>query len=144
MILLNGLPPILGATIIHITIINVFAIIVEYLIIKTRYPGKRLLVRVIIANVVSVLAGTIVMLKIPDTIGGRFGAPDTYVYTLHDKISFAVRLSFLFITNVLIETPAYFFGLKVDKGFWQLIAVIFLSNVITNIPVLLIYLLFMS
>lgn len=144
MILLNGLPPILGATLFHIIFINIFAIIVEYLIIKRRYKGTRLLQRVIVSNLISLFIGIIVIYSIPDSIGGALARPDDYDYSNQDKLALAIRVFFLFLSNVIIETPAYVLGYKIENQFWRLVTIIFIANLVTNIPVLLIYLLFMN
>ncbi|HAS39637.1 MAG TPA: hypothetical protein DCS93_04120 [Microscillaceae bacterium] len=143
MILLNGLPPILGIAIIHVFIINFLAIIVEYLIIKPKYNGQYLLLRVIIANLISVIVGTIVVFSLPELIGHAIVRPDDYIYNNDDRFALVMGLIGLFISNVFLETPAYLIGLKIDKRAWKLVKKIFIANLITNIPVVVIYLLFM-
>ena len=140
MILLNGLAPIMGATFLHIVFINVLAIIIEYFIIKRRFKGKALILRVIIANLISVLIGTIVVYTVPELLGGAIARPDTYTYSNYDKFALGFGLFCLFLTNVIIEAPAYLFGLKMGKFIRPLIKTILLANLITNIPVVFIYL----
>ncbi len=144
MILLNGLAPIMGATFVHVVIINVLAIIVEYFFIKSRYNGRYLLLRVIIANLISALIGTIIVYSLPELIGGAVARPDTYIYSNYDRFAMSIGMIGLFISNVAIETPAYLIGLKIDKGIWRLITIILIANLITNIPVVFIYMLIMS
>ena len=140
MYLLNGLPPILGATILHVIFINVGAIIIEFFIIKRKFNGRFLLLRVIMANLISVLAGTIVVFTVPEWIGGAVGRPDSYTYSNYDMIAMGLGLFALFISNVIIETPAYLFGQKLDRSAWSLMRTIFIANLITNIPVVIVYL----
>ena len=144
MIILNGLAPIMGATLVHVVIINFLAIIVEYFFIKPRYNGRYLLLRVIVANLISVVIGTIVVYSLPELIGGAVARPDDYTYSNYDRFAISIGMIGLFISNVAIETPAYLIGLKIDKGIWGLIKIILVANLITNIPVVLIYLLIMS
>ena len=143
MVLLNGLPPILGATILHVVLINLFAIAAEFYIIRSSFAGRYLLLRVIMANLFSVIVGTIVVFSLPELIGGAMGRPDDYIYTNYDRFAMSIGLTGLFISNVLLETPAYLIGLKFDRSIWPLIRIIFIANLITNIPVVAVYLLFM-
>ena len=136
MILLNGLAPIMGATLLHVVFINIAAIVIEYFIIKAKFKGRRLILRVILANLISVLIGTIVVYTVPELIGGAVAKPDDYIYSNYDKFALGVGLFCLFLTNVIIETPAYLFGLKMDKSIWSLITIILTANLITNIPVI--------
>lgn len=144
MILLNGLAPIMGATLVHVVIINFLAIIIEYFFIKSKYNGRYLLLRVIVANLISVVVGTIVVYSLPELIGGAVGRPDTYIYSNYDRFAMSIGMIGLFVSNVAIETPAYLIGLKIDKGIWKLIAIILIANLATNIPVVFIYMLLMS
>ncbi|MEQ8477836.1 hypothetical protein [Fulvivirga sp.] len=139
MILLNGLPPILGATFLHVVIINVLAIVVEYYFIKRRYYGSRLLLRVVLANLISVLIGSVIVLSVPELIGGATARPDSYEYNNYDKFAMLIGLICLFLSNVLVETPAYLFGIKISNETWNLINLILIANLITNIPVIIIY-----
>jgi len=144
MILLNGLPPILGATFFHVIVINILAIIIEYAIIKRRYKGSKLMLRVLLSNLISVIIGTIVVYNIPDLIGSGLGKPDDYIYTNYDKFALGLGLLGLFLSNVIIETPAYLIGIRVDKDISKLITIIFVANLVTNIPVVLIYMWFVN
>jgi hypothetical protein len=133
----------MGATLLHVIFINIFAIGVEYAILKRRFHASKLMLRVILSNLLSVLAGTIVIYTIPELIGGAVGRPDDYIYTNYDKFAMAVGLVCLFLSNVLIETPAYIVAAGVKmKDVWRLISLIFVANLVTNIPVIAIYMLF--
>ncbi len=134
----------MGATVIHCVIINVMAIVIEYFVIRTRFRPRLLLLRVILANLLSVMIGTIVIYTIPELIGGAVARPDDYVYDAYDQFALGVGLLCLFVTNVLIETPAYLIGAKSDKSFLQLVPIIFIANLITNVPVVLIYMMVVS
>lgn len=145
MILLNGLAPIMGATLLHVIFINIIAIVVEYVIIKKRFRSSNLMLRVILSNLISVLAGTIVIYTIPELIGGAVGRPDDYVYTSYDRFAMAVGLICLFLSNVLIETPAYLVAAGAEKkDVLRLISLILVANLVTNIPVIIIYMVFVS
>ena len=144
MILLNGLPVILGATIMHVFVINIIAILTEYLIIKRQYEGNRLILRVILANLISVVAGTFVVYLIPSAIGHPIAKPDDYIYTAQDQYALGLGLLVLFLSNVLLETPAYFIGLQRGYNRRKLLLTIFVANLVTNIPVCLIYLIVTS
>ena len=145
MILLNGLAPIMGATFLHIVFINVGAIILEYFIIRTKFKGRLLILRVVLANLISVLVGTIVVYSIPELVGGAVARPDTYVFSSFDQIALGFGLLCLFLSNVIVENPAYLIGLKKDKStIWPLIKIILLANLITNVPVVIIYLWIMN
>jgi hypothetical protein len=145
MILLNGVAPILGATIIHVVIINIIAIFVEYAIIKRRFRDSKLMLRVVLSNLISVVVGSIVIYAIPDLMGAAIDKPDSYIYNNYDKLAVGAGLACLFLSNVLIETPAYLIGTTiVRKDVFGLISVIFLANLVTNVPVVLIYMLFVN
>lgn len=144
MILLNGLAPIMGITLLHVVFINFGAIVVEYIIIRTRFKGSMLLLRVILSNLISVIVGTIVVYSIPEIIGGAVGRSDTYVYTSYDKFALGVGLACLFLSNVIIEIPAYLVGIKIDKDSLRLISLILVANLVTNIPVVFIYMVFVN
>ena len=134
----------MGATFVHVVIINVLAIVIEYFLIKPKYQGRFLLVRVIGANLVSVVVGTIVVYSVPEMIGGAMARSDTYVFNNYDRFALCIGLVGLFLSNVAIETPAYLIGQRIDKNVWKLVKRILVANLITNIPVIFIYLLIMS
>ena len=140
MIYLNGLPVIFGATLLHIAVINFMAIFIEYKIIKRKYVGSRLKLRVVMANLISVLAGTFVFYMIPENMNVMLAQMDQPDYVFWNKVALGLALLGLFLTNVIVETPAYLIGNKIDRSTRRLLGTIFLANLITNIPVVLIYL----
>ena len=111
MILLNGVAPIVGLGFFHVTVINVIAIIFEYFFIKKRHDINRLAIRTIMANVTSLIVGLILLLWIPNIMGGNIERTDSAM-TSFDKISLVAGLLGLFVANVAIEYPAYIIGYK--------------------------------
>ena len=139
MILLNGVAPIVGLGLAHVTVINIFAIVFEYTFIKKRHCIDNLALRAIVANLISLIAGLIVLLWIPNLIGGNIGRADGEMILI-DKISLFSGLFGLFLANVVIEYPAYIIGLNArSRMTLGLFKTVLIANVFSNIPVFILY-----
>jgi hypothetical protein len=139
MILLNGVPPVVGIALFHVSIINVIAIIVEYFFIKRRHNIDWLLLRTIFANLISLLVGLFVLWLIPNSIGSNIFQTEVSL-TNFDRISLAFGLGGMFLANVIIEFPAYIIGRKTNRlAVIQVFKTVLFANLLTNIPVLFLY-----
>lgn len=139
MILLNGVPPIIGIGLLHVTVINIAAIFIEYYFIKNRHIINRLLLRTVLANLISLIIGLFVLVSLPDYMGGNIMRTDSGM-TNFDKLTLAFGLFGLFLANVIIEFPAYLMGYKMNKAEVQnLFKTVLFANLLTNIPVFIVY-----
>ena len=139
MISANGIPIIFGAAVFNVVAINFLAMFIEYQIIKRRHTIPRLITRVVLANLSSVLIGTILFLFIPEEINQIFRNTEQYDFIIQNDIGFIVALWVLFFSNVMVEMPAYFIGRTWEWDNRKLISTVFLANLVTNIPVILFY-----
>lgn len=137
--LLNGIPPIFGFAMLHVVIINFIAIAVEFWIIKRWYKVRRLLLKVLTANLVSVLVGVYVMLVYPDFIVEQFIDPLEYRQTHSLRELEALRMlagiGLLFVANLMIEFPVYLLGKGREQKAIKVFLVVLLANVVTNLPI---------
>jgi hypothetical protein len=139
MILLNGVPPIIGIGLLHVTIINIVAIFIEYSFIKKRHKIDKLIFRTILANLISLVIGLLVLVLIPDYMGGNIMRTDSPM-TNFDRISLVAGLSGLFLVNVAIEYPGYIIGYKTNGSlFLGIFKTVLFANLLTNIPVFILY-----
>ena len=139
MISANGIPIIFGAAILNVVGINFLSMFIEYQIIKRRHTIPRFITRVVLANLSSVLIGTILFFLIPEKINQIFRNTEQYDFIIQNDIGFIVALWGLFFSNVMVEMPAYFIGRAWEWDNRKLISTVFLANLVTNIPVILFY-----
>ncbi len=136
-ILLNGMSALFAFGIFQITALNFFAIMVENMILKSRYKYHRVLLRVIIANIVSVFAGLVVLYWIPEVMGANIQHSEG-VEGSYNLFGLFMGIIGMFIANVLVEWPVYLINANFKEAFiilWQ----VFFANLISNIPVFLLY-----
>lgn len=139
MILLNGLPPIIGLGLFHVTIINIVAILIEYYFINKRHRINKLAIRTIFANLLSLVVGLFVLVLIPDYMGGNIMHTESPLSNF-DKVSLMMGLFGLFLANVIIEFPAYLIGQKGEKlQSASLFRTVLFANLLSNIPVFVLY-----
>ena len=137
MILLNGIPAIFGASLFHAVFINIFVIMFEYRYLSLRLNMNRVLLRTIIANIISVLVGLIAFYAssslVPGNVehlGGDF--PDSA-----DKWALIPAMIALIATNILLELPAFLVAQKL--GWRKIVKPVVVANLITNIPIAMLY-----
>lgn len=136
MIFLNGLPTILGHTLLHVSFINILAIIFEYHYLKKNLNLNFLLTRTITANLASVIVGLIVMHTISDMVPGHITQLGNEYFSLKDRIAMIPSLLGLVTVNIIIEIPFFFSeGIKSQKTIYQ----VTIANLITNIPLVILY-----
>jgi hypothetical protein len=136
MVLLNGIPPILGISLLHVTALNIFAIVFEYWYIKRKHKISRLLLRSIVSNVLSLAAGLFVLYFIPDLMEGNIMRSDAEMNN-HDRLSMVLGLTGLFLANLAVELPVYLLGKRTGKA--SLTKTVFAANLISNLPVFFFY-----
>ena len=137
MILLNGVPVIIGMGFIHVTLINIFAIIVEYNILKSRTQIRNLRLKTVLANMTSLVAGLIALVLISGSLGGGIFEMDGNLST-YDKFTLVLGLMGLFMVNVAIEFPVYSYRHDVEPK-RRIFEVVLQANLWTNLPVFVIY-----
>lgn len=137
MFLLNGIPVAAGMAILHIILLNFLAIFLEYSVIKKRETHKRILLRTMIANLASVLAGIFVFLRIPDLWGVNLESASLELHGIRDFLAILAGLTGMFIANVLIEYPFQFIGSRSHAG--RMFISVLYANLLSNIPVVILY-----
>ena len=135
--LLNGVPVIVGLGLIHITLLNLIAIVIEYAFINSRVPRNRNLLRSIIANLLSVLIGFFVIITVPDFLGSENLGHAEPELSRYDYFTLVIALIGCFLVNVLVEYPVYIFRSKVNKR--RMFFAVLIANFISNIPVFVLY-----
>lgn len=140
LVLLNGLPAMLGVTFVQVTLLNIFAIWLEFRILGHRLKINKLLLRCILSNLVSLIAGLIVFFIVPDLLHGMVFTPDDYHMTRYDIFTMYCGLTAMFLVNVLLEIPAYFLWNKDARGSSaNIIKTVLIANIASNIPVFILY-----
>jgi|KBSSwiS6_1023812.scaffolds.fasta_scaffold06730_2 MFS family permease len=138
MYLLNGLPAYLGVGFIHLTIINLIVIIVEWALLKRISKVSQVRAFYIaLANIVSALLSLIAASVITDNIGGNFW--DGYINESRSKRAFIIGLLLFILFTILIEAPFYYLAIRKRKGFFFSLKLSAIINMITNIPIAVYY-----
>lgn len=123
----------------HVTFINLFAIIIEYNILKNRTQINRVGLRTILANLTSLIAGLIALVLIPESMNGNIFEMDGDLSS-YDNFTLAVGLLGLFLVNVAIEFPVLIVGQNFSKEMkLKIFNVVLFANLLTNLPVFLLY-----
>jgi hypothetical protein len=130
MILLNGVPVIIGMGLVHVTIINIFAITVEYNILKSRTQIRNLRLKTVLANMTSLVAGLI-------ALNGDLFEMDGHLSAYY-KFTLVAGLLGLFMVNVAIEFPVYSFRHEMEPK-RRIFEVVLQANLWTNLPVFVVY-----
>lgn len=141
MFLLNGIPVVAGMAMLHIVLLNLLAIAIEFGVIKKRETHKRILLRTIIANLASVLAGVMVLLWIPDLLGVNIESTEPELDSSRDRLALVAGMAGMFLVNVLIEYPFHIIGSRSHAG--RMFMTILYANFFSNIPVFILYSLLM-
>lgn len=137
MILLNGVPPIIGVGFIHVTIINLVAIAVEHHYLKRKLRLKGLKLRVILANCLSLVMGLVAMLTLSDVLPGVITRLGMDFYDFEDRLALLPSLLTLVVVNIVVEMPAYLFDQGENRA--RIALEVFKANLITNIPIVVLY-----
>ena len=138
MLLLNGLPAYLGVGILHLTLINIVVILIEWILLRkiSKISGLRGTF-IVLANIFSAFFGLIVASIITDNIGGNFW--DGYIYEPKPRIAFITGLILFIFLTILIESPFYYWAMRRQKNFPTSIKMSIWINLITNIPIAIFY-----
>lgn len=123
----------------HVTFINIFAIIIEYNILKNRTQINRVGLRTILANLTSLIAGLVALVLIPESMNGNIFEMDGNL-TPYDSFTLVIGLLGLFLMNVAIEFPVIIVGQQFPKEMkLRIFNVVLFANLLTNLPVFLLY-----
>ncbi len=138
MILLNGLPAFFGVGLMHLTLINFLVMIIEYNLLG--YFGKSLVKAgfVVLANIVSAVAGILIASGMTDSIGGNFWFGNLDDTT--ERNAFIAGLTVFILLTILIELPFYWLALGRKQGLKRVLSYTSTINLITNIPIAIYYL----
>jgi hypothetical protein len=135
MVLLNGLPVMFGASIAHLTLLNVIVIVIEgFLLAKVlkKYAIEFKLRSVVIANIISAVCGVVIAPYVSDGLlnGNFFGRSFS---TFEDYFPFYAGLAAFIVFTILIEGVVYYGFYKKHLPFKKLIVASLWINLLTNI-----------
>jgi len=138
MFLLNGLPAYLGVGIFHLTLINIFVIIIEWILLRkiskvSEFRG----IFIVLANILSAFFGLIVASIITDNIGGNFW--DGYIHETKSRFAFIIGLILFIFFTILFESPFYYWAMRKQKNLLTSIKMSIWINLVTNIPIAIYY-----
>ncbi|MEL6534060.1 MAG: hypothetical protein AAFQ98_01545 [Bacteroidota bacterium] len=137
MILLNGIPPVIGVGLLHVTVINVLAITFEYYYLKKKLNQDRLLLRTILANLISLAAGILVMFTLSDLLPGNISKLGMEYSSMEDRMAMIPSLAGLILANICLEIPAFL--IRQDAEILKVTKHVIIANLITNIPIVILY-----
>lgn len=121
----------------HVTLINLVAISVEYKYLKRRLNLKGMLLRVILGNCLSLVLGLVAMLTISDLLPGDITRLGMEFYDVEDRIAMLPSLLGLVVVNIAVEIPAYLLDQSENRK--HIAKEVFKANLITNIPIVILY-----
>lgn len=137
MVLLNGLPVMFGASISHLTWLNLIVIVVESFFLANllkKHPIEFKLRSVIIANVVSAICGVVIAPWVSDDLfGGNFFRER--FSTVDDIIPFYIGLTAFILFTILIEGIIYYVFYKKNLSFKKIMYLSLKTNLPTNIAI---------
>lgn len=134
----NGLPPFIWTNLFHIFILTIPIILIEIFVLNKISQTKPKNYWIVIGNIISLLVGIFVSISLTEKLGGNFFHGT--LYSDNNFLIFPASLIIGVLVNILIELPFFYLALSKNKNFFLVLKLTILTNLTTNIPIVIYYL----